>query len=102
MDIVGKGWVKLTVEQLVQLIVNNGTAVALLIYFIYKDNKFTDSINKSLNAINESLTIIRDNLNTQRCSSSLLSANAERQDMITRRDTNNIEVSAEQSVDSNK
>lgn len=80
MDIVGKGWVKLTVEQLVQLIVNNGTAVALLIYFIYKDNKFTDSINKSLNAINESLNIIRDN-------------------MITRRDTNNIEVSAEQSVD---
>lgn len=73
----------MTVEQLVQLIVNNGTAVALLIYFIYKDNKFTDSINKSLNAINESLTIIRDN-------------------MITRRDTNNIEVSAEQSVDSNK
>ena len=89
----------MTVEQLVQLIVNNGTAVALLIYFIYKDNKFTDSINKSLNAINESLNIIKDNLNTQRCSSSLLSANAERQDMVTRKDTKSIVVSADDSAD---
>lgn len=70
----------MTIEQLVQLIVNNGTAVALLIYFIYKDNKFTESISKSLTAIEESLTLIRDN-------------------MITRKDTKSIMVSTEQSVD---
>ena len=70
----------MTVEQLVQLIVNNGSAVALLIYFIYKDNKFTDSINKSLNAINESLNIIKDN-------------------MVTRKDTKSIVVSADESAD---
>ena len=70
----------MTIEQLVQLIVNNGTAVALLIYFIYKDNKFTDSINKSLNAINESLNIIKDN-------------------MVTRKETNSLVVSTEQSVE---
>lgn len=58
----------MTIEQLVSLIVNNGTAVALLIYFIYKDNKFTDSINKSLNAINESLNVIKSILVSARSS----------------------------------
>ena len=48
------------IEKIVSLVVNNTSAVTLLIYFIYKDNKFTDSITKSLSAINESLEIIRD------------------------------------------
>lgn len=47
-------------EQIVDLIVNNGTAIALLIYFIYKDNKFTEQMTKSLTAINDSLDIIKD------------------------------------------
>lgn len=48
------------IEKIVSLIVNNGSAVALLIYFIYKDNKFTQSINAALTSINDSLEIIRD------------------------------------------
>lgn len=47
-------------EKIVSLIVNNASAVTLLIYFIWKDNKFTAQINNSLSAINESLEIIRE------------------------------------------
>ena len=50
-------------DEIVNLIVNNGTAVALLIYFIYKDNKFTENINKALTSIEESLEIIKDSVN---------------------------------------
>lgn len=50
-------------DEIVNLIVNNGTAVALLIYFIYKDNKFTENITKALTSIEESLEIIKDSVN---------------------------------------
>lgn len=49
-------------EDIINLIVNNGSAIALLIYFIYKDNKFTETITTSLTAINESLEIIKDSV----------------------------------------
>lgn len=49
-------------DQIIDIIVNNGTAIALLIYFIYKDNKFTEQITKSLTAINDSLEIIKDEI----------------------------------------
>ncbi len=49
-------------EQIIDLIVNNGTAIALLVYFIYKDNKFTEQLTKSLTAINDSLEIIKDEM----------------------------------------
>ena len=50
-------------DEIMNLIVNNGTAVALLIYFIYKDNKFTENITKALSSIEESLEIIKDSVN---------------------------------------
>ena len=50
-------------DEIVNLIVNNGTAVALLIYFIYKDNKFTENITKALTSIEESLEIIKESVN---------------------------------------
>lgn len=49
-------------EKIVDLIVNNGTAVALLVYFIYKDNKFTENITKALTSIEESLTLLKNEL----------------------------------------
>lgn len=49
-------------DEIVNLVVNNGTAVALLIYFIYKDNKFTENITKALSSIGESLEIIKDSV----------------------------------------
>lgn len=47
-------------EQVVNMIINNGCAVGLLIYFIYKDNKFTDTINKALTNISDSMDVIKD------------------------------------------
>lgn len=47
-------------NDIVNLIINNGSAIGLLIYFIYKDNKFTETINKSLTNISNSLDIIQD------------------------------------------
>ena len=49
-------------DEMVDLIINNGTAVALLIYFIYKDNKFTENITRALTSIEESLEIIKESV----------------------------------------
>ena len=49
-------------DEIMDLILNNGTAVALLIYLIYKDNKFTENITKALSSIEESLEIIKDSV----------------------------------------
>ena len=49
-------------DEMVDLLINNGTAVALLIYFIYKDNKFTENITRALTSIEESLEIIKDSV----------------------------------------
>lgn len=53
-------------DEIVDLMINNGTAVALLIYFIYKDNKFTENITKALTSIEESLQIIRESVGKNR------------------------------------
>lgn len=50
-------------DELVDLMINNGTAIALLVYFIYKDNKFTENITKALSSIEESLEIIKESVN---------------------------------------
>ena len=49
-------------NEIADLMINNGTAIALLIYFIYKDNKFTENITKALTSIEESLQIIKDSV----------------------------------------
>ena len=49
-------------DEIANLIINNGTAVALLIYFIYKDNKFTENITRALTSIEESLQIIKESV----------------------------------------
>lgn len=49
-------------NDIITLIINNGSAVALLAYFIYKDNKFTQTITTALTSINESLEIIKESI----------------------------------------
>lgn len=49
-------------DEIVNLMINNGTAIALLIYFIYKDNKFTETITRALTSIEESLEIIKESV----------------------------------------
>ena len=53
-------------NDILTLIVNNGSAVALLVYFIYKDNKFTETITKSLTAIEESLDVIQTTIGSKK------------------------------------
>ena len=49
----------MSVESIIELISNLGLSVGLLIYFIYKDNKFTENITKAITSIDESLNIIQ-------------------------------------------
>ena len=53
-------------DDIISMIVNNGTAVALLVYFIYKDNKFTENMTKALTSIEESLDIIKKSILKER------------------------------------
>lgn len=47
------------INEIIDTIVNTSSSIALLVYFVYKDNKFTESIHKALNSIDESLEIIK-------------------------------------------
>ena len=46
-------------EEIVNVIMNNGIGVVLLAYFIYKDNKFNTEITATLNSIREVLAELR-------------------------------------------
>lgn len=35
-------------QEIVNLFVNNGTAIAVIVYFIYRDNKFMSTLNVTL------------------------------------------------------
>lgn len=48
------------IETITDLIKNVGVPVGLLLYFVYKDNKYTEQITKALGSIEESLEIIRE------------------------------------------
>ena len=52
-------------NDIASLIINNGAAIGLLVYFVYKDNKFTSMISKSLTNISNSLDIIQEILNKE-------------------------------------
>lgn len=52
-------------NDIASMIINNGAAIGLLVYFVYKDNKFTSIISKSLTNISNSLDIIQDILNKE-------------------------------------
>lgn len=42
-------------DSIITAIINGGSCVALLAYFVYKDNKFTLTITKTLASIDNSL-----------------------------------------------
>lgn len=47
-------------ESIINVLVNNGVALGMLAWFIYRESKWTDTINKSLSSISDSLEVIRD------------------------------------------
>lgn len=54
------GWGYLKMNDVLNAIVNNGVAIGMLMYFIYKDSKWTETINKSLTSISDSLEVIKE------------------------------------------
>lgn len=53
-------------ENIVNILVNNGVAVGTLIYFMYVNYQFLNTINNSLTSINETLETIKQFINKER------------------------------------
>lgn len=45
-------------SDIVDLIVSNGIGVACIVYFMLRDYKFMDTMQKTLDSLNESVTLI--------------------------------------------
>lgn len=48
------------IENIVSVIINNGVAVGLLAYFVYRDNKFMSSLDVTLKTLQTSVDSVRD------------------------------------------
>lgn len=48
------------IEQLTSLLINSGTAVAVIAYFMFRDYKFMDSLTKTIAALNVALADLKD------------------------------------------
>lgn len=53
------------IENIVSVIINNGVAVSLLAYFVYRDNKFMSSLDVTLKTLQTSVDSVRDLLEKQ-------------------------------------
>ena len=49
-------------QEIINLLVNNGTAIAVIAYFIYRDNKFMSTLNSTLIQLTEATTTIKQML----------------------------------------
>lgn len=59
-------------SDLINMIVNNGVAVVIVAYFIYKDNKFNDTLVKSLTEITTTLKSMNVELSKTRDNTEVL------------------------------
>ena len=48
------------IENIVQLIINNGTAIGVLIYFIFRDYKFNTQLSSTLAVLLTTVNTIKD------------------------------------------
>lgn len=46
-------------DEIVSLLVNNGVAVGLLAYFVYRDNKFMNTLSSSLTSLQMSIDSLK-------------------------------------------
>lgn len=49
-------------EEIVNLIVSNGIGVACIVYFMFRDYKFQDTISKTLTQLEETTSLIKEYL----------------------------------------
>lgn len=59
-------------SDIINMIVNNGVAVVIVAYFIYKDNKFNDTLVKSLTEITTTLKSMNIELSKTRDNTEVL------------------------------
>lgn len=45
-------------QDIIDLIISNGIGVTCIVYFMFRDYKFMDSMNRTLQALNESVQLI--------------------------------------------
>ena len=50
-------------DQIVQMLVNNGTAVAVIAYFMYRDYKFMGTLQSTLTTLVDTVNVLKDTLN---------------------------------------
>lgn len=48
----------MTMSDIIDLVVSNGIGVACIVYFMLRDYKFMDTMQKTLNSLNESVSLI--------------------------------------------
>ena len=49
-------------DQIVQMLVNNGTAVAVIAYFMYREYKFMDTLQSTLTTLVDTVNVLKDTL----------------------------------------
>lgn len=47
-------------EPIINLLVNNGIGVGCILYFIYRDNKFNETLTTTLTKLEESINLCKD------------------------------------------
>lgn len=52
-------------EDLVSLFVNNGTAVAVIVYFMYRDLKFQNSLNTTLQTLIDTVGALKETIDRE-------------------------------------
>lgn len=45
-------------SDIIDLVISNGIGVACIVYFMFRDYKFMDTMQKTLNSLNESVSLI--------------------------------------------
>ena len=49
----------MSVEQIISVITNNGVSIGLLLYFVYRDNKFMNTLNTTLTTLRNTTESIK-------------------------------------------
>ena len=49
----------MSIEQIISVITNNGVSIGLLLYFVYRDNKFMNTLNTTLTTLRNTTESIK-------------------------------------------
>ena len=49
----------MSIEQIISVITNNGVSIGLLLYFVYRDNKFMNTLNTTLTTLKNTTESIK-------------------------------------------